>query len=186
MSRGLGARQQLFLAAMAKLESDTVNGSQYPNNEFECAQADGFAVYQIINAAGALGLDAEATAAQRRKDAERAERKAARRRQRLEVEALAASGDADAQAELRKLQAFDVWLAIGKQFLSQRRGYGSPPRVRHPEGAEHIVNPSRILALLEQRGLIERCPIRGRGASVVLSHTGRIVAQQALEAIQQV
>jgi hypothetical protein len=172
MSRGLGTRQRHFLAAMAKLEVD-------------CGPGDGFAIYQIINTAGALGLDAEATARKTRKDAERAERREARRRHRLEVEALAASGDADAQAELKDMQGFDAFLATGKRLLSLRRGYGSPPRVRNPEDAEHIANPSRTLALLEQRGLIERCPIRGRGASAVLTHTGRVIGQQTLDAMQQ-
>src|SRR4051794_731586 len=72
VSRGIGTRQRLFLAAMAKLEQ-------------ECGEAGAY-VWQIINAAGELGLTDEASA-------RKARRKEASRQAVLEIEVLAAAGD---------------------------------------------------------------------------------------------
>src|SRR4051812_23137163 len=169
MSRGIGTRQRLFLAALAKLEAEYKPG--------------GFYVWAIVNAACDLGLYDEATARKARQDAEWAEYQEAERQHRIEVEALAAFGDADAQVELKRLIHLDfLGSAIRSSF--RRRSEGSPPQMRDPVDAEHVANPSRTLALLEQRGLIERCPIRGRGASAGLTDAGRIIGRQVLEAMQ--
>jgi len=168
MSRGIGTRQQLILAAMRMIETDFRPGAE-------------LYVWEIINAAGELGLDDEATARKARKDAQQAGWEEARRQHRIDIEALAASSDADAQAELERLQHLDFMTSTLKGLLSRRWSQGSPPRMRDPVEAEHVVNPSRVLALLQQRGLVERTVRRGHGASARLTDAGRVVAQQVLE-----
>jgi hypothetical protein len=154
MSRGIGTRQRLVLAAMAKLERERGEAGAY--------------VWQIINAAGELGLTEEAIARKARKDE-------AFRQMVLEVEAAAAAGDKRAQewiAGWRGLKA--IGAAMPREF------WGGAPKMRIPEDAD-IINPSRTLALLEQRGLIVRRAVCGRGAGACLTPNGRLIGQQALE-----
>src|SRR5690348_9669551 len=80
MSRSLGKRQRLLLAALCRLEADEGRTGE-------------FYVWAIVNAASKLGLNADAVAKRRRIAAER--KMAA-----LELEAQAASGDVDAQDRL--------------------------------------------------------------------------------------
>lgn len=166
MSRGLGTRQRLFLAAMAKPEAESGE--------------DGAYVWQIVNAAGALGLTDEVNARKATREAKQAAFEEARRQTRLNAEALAASGDAAAAAELQRLQD---WEKFRRSMRSLVRGPG--PRMRIPKDADHIANPTRTLGLLERRGLITRRAVRGRGAGAWLTDAGRIIGFQVLEAMAQ-
>ena len=104
----------------------------------------------------------------------------ARRQKRLNAEALAASGDAAAAAELQRLQD---WEGFRRSMRSLVRGPG--PRMRLPEDADHIANPTRILGLLERRGLIKRHAVRGRGAGAWPIDAGRIIGFQGFEEMVQ-
>jgi hypothetical protein len=165
MSRGLRTRQRLFLAGMAKMEDD----------EGAC-----FYVWQIINSVGELGLADEANARKARKDAHQAEFEEARRQKILKAEALAASGDPSVVTEHQRLLDWEETRRLMRSLVR-----GPIARMRTPEDADDIANPTRVLGLLERRGLIKRHVHPGRGSYASLTDAGREIGRQALEAMQQ-
>jgi len=111
----------MFLAAMVKLERDYGE--------------DGAYVWQIVNAAGELGLADEANARKARKDAHQAEFEEARRQKILKAEALAASGDAAGQAGLHRLLEWEKTRRFMRSLVR-----GPIARMRTPDGADEIAN----------------------------------------------
>jgi hypothetical protein len=155
MSRGIGSRQRLFLAGMAKMEDD----------EGAC-----FYVWQIINSVGELGLADEAAARKARQDA-------AYNQYVEKMRAASAAGDEQAREWMSNYRQSKFMV---KAMASFRHKGGAYP-LRTFKNADLIANPSRTLALLEQRGLIKRHVHPGRGSYASLTDAGRIVGQQALE-----
>ncbi len=166
MSRGLGRQQRLFLLALAELESQEGAGWYY--------------TWAVLNEAGRLGLEDHVNQYQQRRDAAYAEwdrqREAAIARHRADTAAAAAGGSPDAITELKRLDDLDRHLAVlgaAIRASSRRRRPQGAPKLRTTAGVEAAVNPSRILLLLERRGLVERNAGRGPGASVRLTDAGR-------------
>lgn len=148
MSRGLGTRQRLILAALSRLEQMHGEGRFY--------------VWSVLGAAADLGLRAE----QQSKDAER---DAASSAYRAELSKRAAAGDEAAVSALGLERKLDVLATAIKR--NPRR---SDRQRRPPEAWAEDINPSRIFALLERRGLIVRNPALGPGATVGLTAAGRL------------
>ncbi len=148
MSRGLGRRQRLLLQAMRALEIERGDGGP-------------FYVWSILEVAWKGGLELETVS----RDKARAEHAVARR---ARTEAAAAAGDVQAAADLRNMK-----------LLGYGRGY-SPPRKnpRHYRPRADGINPGRVFALLEARGLVERGNEHGNaagpGAWVKLTDAGRV------------
>jgi hypothetical protein len=65
-----------------------------------------------------------------------------------------------------------VWGPLGEALPPAQGQYGAP-QLRPTPDAEAALNPSRILAGLARRGLLERNVRRGPGASVRLTDLGR-------------
>ena len=97
---------------------------------------------------------------------------------------IAGDGDEEARRTLKEERDRDTMLSfIAGAIRRRRRDHLGAPR-RRAEGAdfETMLNPSRCLALLERRGLVERDASRGWGARVTLTAAGREIAQQGLAA----
>src|SRR4051794_14030631 len=163
MSRGIGIRQRLFLAAMYKLELEWGEPGAW--------------VWRIVNAAGELGLNDEATAHKARKDTAREAGEAWWRQKKLETHALAEAGDPIAKEQSSALRLLEA----AARSAPPRIPWLGPPQLRTAVDADEFANPTRTLGLLEKRGLIWRHAVRGRGASACLTDAGRVIGQQALE-----
>jgi hypothetical protein len=155
MSRGLGRNQRIFLAALQALEAS--NGPGW------------FYVHAVLRAAWPLGADA----AERRE----ADRAAAWKREdaRLRADAAerAAAGDMAAVELMETYQRLD-FLASTIRYALRRRDQRGRWQLRPSRDAERDLNPSRILAQLERRGLLKRSLTRRGGLSTVrLTPAGR-------------
>ena len=170
MSRGLGRQQRLFLHALWELERQ--HGRHW------------FHTWGVINEAARLGMAQDVTYRRDRRDAEYEDwdrdRQKAEDQWRAEMRAAADAGDATAAAELERLRALENRLTV-LTFALRRRGkeWRGAPRLRGLPDAERLVNPTRVLALLQRRGLVKRDAARGPLSMVSLTDAGRTMKPAA-------
>lgn len=150
MSRGLGTRQRLILQALAQLEAK----DGQPGGKFY--------IWAVLKAAWDLGLKSE-------HDAQMQRYRESSDHWRAEMQARADAGDAEAARTL----SLDKMLRLSIGGF-HRRGYSK----RAEFGAVEHFNPSRTLALLASRGLVERGNEHrwnsgGQGAWASLTDKGR-------------
>lgn len=150
MSRGLGTRQRLLLQALRQLEQQ--------HSEEGCR----FHVWAVLQKAWDLGLKSEIEDERRR----RLEREQAWR---ADITMRAEAGDPEAL----RLVGLDKQYRALTQGLRRTRFRGT----RRDFGVVEHMNPSRTMALLQRRGLVERGNAHaneaGQGAWVRLTDTGR-------------
>jgi hypothetical protein len=153
MSKGIGDRQRLFLDALRSLELQDRD-----------ATGAYFYVWAVVEQAWLLGPEID-----------KENYKDAQARKRVELVKAAALGD---EAAKERLGSFDHRAALGQAInaLFSNRRCGGRCLKRGDHGAEHELNPSRVLASLARRGLVERNAMQGYGATVKLTEEGRRIA----------
>ena len=154
MSRGLVTQQRMLLQALRNLEQ-------------ECGEA-WFEVHAVVRAAWPLGW----LEGHERREAEAVAWAAEDARDRAETAALAAAGDDAAKERMERFMHRDMLASVICRWR-RRNAHRGAPRMRPAKDVDATLNPSRILALLAKRGLIERNASRGPGSSVKLTPAGR-------------
>jgi hypothetical protein len=122
-----------------------------------------FYVWSILNQMTASGL---VTAADVRQAAYLEGRAAVR----ADIERRAADGDDGAKDALRQVNLADALGSTIRASFRQRRG--TKP-IRKMKFLERDINPSRCLAALAKRGLVDRQEQKGVGSSAALTDEGR-------------
>lgn len=148
MSRGLGTAQKLILQAMATIEAGYEPGAW-------------LYVWAIVDQAYALSPEMQER--HRQEEQMRTDRAARLRDQ-------AANGDRGAAYSLMLGESIMRFGARRRAKYSLRKRRTSPSWI-----TESDFNPSRVLASLERRGLVERDAIQG-GGTASLTDEGRRVA----------
>jgi hypothetical protein len=152
MSRGLGPRQWLVLEALERLE-----GRQRAGERFH--------VWAVLREAGYLKLMAESG----ERSAAWASEDAACR---ADLEARSDMDDVETVAALKRQRRANT---LGTIIRDWRRRENGVPLKRPAKASLEDINPSRIFALLEKRGLVRRDIVRGLGSSIALTAAGRAV-----------
>ena len=149
MSWGLGVRQRQCLAATQEL----TDKYRRPNVEWPLIELP-----EILRKMWDDGFDKEHEARKARIEAEWAQEKEATAAQLSEAKVKAAAGDPAAQRRVELHEALEL---LGRAIRASQRGRwrspGAPKRRPVGEHLEGMLNPSRIVAELHKRGLIERC-----------------------------
>jgi hypothetical protein len=154
MSRGLGTRQRILLQALRNLEQE--HGEYW------------FYVHAVVRAAWPLG----GSEGHEKREAEAAAWAAEDARDRAETAALAAAGDDAAKERMKLFMQMDSMASVVRGW-HRRNAHRGAPQMRPAKDVDATLNPSRILALLAKRGLIERNAYQGPGSSVKLTPAGR-------------
>ncbi|MEP9368682.1 hypothetical protein [Xanthobacter sp. VNH20] len=161
MSRGIGTSQSLLLRALLSLEAELGSGRRGRPEGF----GHRFKVWAILDRAWALSPDLRT-----REESIRSQHLLAIEERRAWFEQKAKEGNALARE----------WIMLDRSltFHSLRRDRARQVR-SVPVFFEEAINPSRGLASLEKRGLIDRYAVQG-GGSAKLTPSGRDAARAAI------
>lgn len=161
MSRGIGTSQALLLRALLSLEAELGSGRRWRPE----GVGHWFKVWKILERAWALSPNLRA-----REASDRERHAMAEKERRAWFEQKAKEGNALARE----------WLMLDMSLSGYYRRRGRARQVRTvPVFFEEAVNPSRSLASLEKRGLVDRYAVQG-GGSAKLTPPGRDAARAVI------
>jgi hypothetical protein len=161
VSRGVGTSQALLLRALLSLEAELGSGRRWRPEGF----GHRFKVWAILDRAWALSPHLRG-----REASDRERRVQAGEERRAWFEQKAKEGNALARE----------WLMLDRSLSCYRSRRVRARQVRTvPDYFEEVVNPSRGLASLEKRGLVDRYAVQG-GGSAALTPSGRDAARAAI------
>jgi hypothetical protein len=157
MSRGLGVRQRQFLIALAALEPSRGKGAGFDVSEVVHSVWDNTTV-QVEYGEWLQ----RRTVAQQELDARR---KTAKEAKEAEMTARAVTGDEEAKKWLdavRQLHILGIAIRCSQRQKQWRLQHRPETTGNGWNSIEAMLNPSRIIAELHKRGLVERSLRRGR------------------------